>query len=162
MMPMLYQDLDSQDFRRALGRFCSGVTAITVETETGIHGMTATAFSSVSLEPPLVQSCVSNNSRMHGVLAKARTCGISILSENQRAISAHFAGKTRTSEIRFEWRQCVPVISGAVVQLVTTISARHKAGDHTIYVGNVTGCWLGKGEPLLYYAGRYRKIDFAS
>lgn len=161
-MQMLYRSLDIHDFRQALGRFCSGVTAITVQTETSIHAMTATAFSSLSLEPPLVLSCVSNNARMHGVLTKARTYGISILSDNQEAISAHFAGKVRARDIRFEWRQGVPVVSGAMVQLVSTISARHKAGDHTIYVGNVTGCWLGKGEPLLYYDGRYRRMDSAT
>jgi flavin reductase (DIM6/NTAB) family NADH-FMN oxidoreductase RutF len=154
--------LGLQDFRQAMGRFCSGVTAITAATDLGIHGMTATAFSSLSLEPPLILSCVANHARMHGVLAQVRTFGVSILAEEQRALSAHFAGRELRGEIAFEWRQGVPVVSGALAQFVSTITARRREGDHTIYVGKVTGCWLGNGEPLLYYAGGYRKMGAPS
>jgi len=85
--------IDPRQFRNALGRFASGVTVITTEHEGRTHGMTANAFVSVSLDPPLVLVSVDNRAQMHQLLALAPRYGVSVLAEDQEMLSNHFAGR---------------------------------------------------------------------
>ena len=96
---------DARQFRNALGRFASGVTIITASYEGQTHGMTANAFVSVSLDPPLVLVSLDNRSYMHKVLPSAGYYGVSVLAENQERLSNHFAGRTQEGlHIRFTTR----------------------------------------------------------
>ena len=79
-------------FKATLGRFCSGVTVITVTDDDGDHAMTASAFSSVSLEPPLVLVCVKKNGNMHQRMASASGFAVNLLDQNQESVSNRFAG----------------------------------------------------------------------
>ncbi len=87
------QKIDTRQFRNALGRFASGVTVLTAEYEEQTHGMTANAFVSVSLDPPLILVSLDNRSNMHRILPQVRRFGISVLAEDQDALSNHFAGR---------------------------------------------------------------------
>lgn len=148
-----------RDFRNALGRFASGVTLITAHHQEQTHGMTANAFTSVSLEPPLVLVSLDNRSSMHRILPQARRYGVSVLDESQEALSNHFAGK-RDPELRagFTMRDGVPLLDGAIAHFIVEVSQVHPAGDHTLYLGRVEHFEWRDGRPLLFYAGRYQQL----
>lgn len=158
------QDLVTPDeFRAALGRFASGVTVITVETgEAGIHGMTASAFCSVSLRPPLVLVCVDHLAETYLHLRESGQFGVSVLKESQEALSEFFADPERNPDAAYrlgiEYRKMksgTPVLQDALSNIDCRIVDAHPAGDHTIFVAEVREVLLGEGEPLLYFRGRY-------
>ena len=146
-------------FRNALGRFASGVTVVTPRYEEQTHGMTANAFVSVSLDPPLVLVSLDNRSYMHRVLPRVGRYGVSVLAENQEALSNHFAGLTVEGlEIRFTIRKDIPLLEGAVAYFVVQVIDAHPAGDHSLYVGRVEHFESRDDKPLLFYAGRYQQL----
>lgn len=152
--------VNPREFRRALGRFASGITVITTVHEGSTYGMTANAFVSVSLDPPLVLVSVDSRSNMHGILPHSKRYGVSILSNKQKDLSKHFAGRPRKGlEIPFVWQREVPLLDGALVHLVCQVVDEHPAGDHTLYVGQVEYLAYGNGAPLLFYTGTYRHLE---
>ena len=152
--------MDPRQFRNALGRFASGVTIITTEYEGRTHGMTANAFVSVSLQPPLVLVAVDNRAQMHQLLPASGWYGVSILADDQEAYSNHFAGrKAEGVEVRFVRKRDMPMIDGAVAHLVARVVGAHLAGDHTLYIGQVEYLEWQDRQPLLFYAGQYRRLD---
>jgi flavin reductase (DIM6/NTAB) family NADH-FMN oxidoreductase RutF len=151
--------IDTRQFRNALGRFASGVTVLTAEYENQTHGMTANAFVSVSLDPPLILVSLDNRSNMHRILPAVRRFGISVLAEDQEPLSNHFAGRTVAGlHLRFVTRRDIPLLAGAVAYFVVEVIDIHAAGDHTLYIGRVEHFESGEGNPLLFHAGRYGKI----
>lgn len=149
----------SRDFRHALGRFASGVTVITAMHEGQTHGMTANAFVSVSLEPPLVLASLDNRSSMHRILPHTKRYGVSVLAENQEALSNHFAGKRDPAlTAGFTLRDGIPLLDGALAYFIVEVTELHPAGDHTLYIGRVTHLEWREGQPLLFYAGHYRQM----
>ncbi len=150
-------------FRAALGRFASGVTIITVETSEGeVHGMTANAFCSVSLQPPLVLVCIDHLAETYLHLRERGQFGVSVLKEEQEALSEFFADPERNPDAAYrlgiEYRAMAsgtPVLKGSLANLDCTVVEAHSAGDHTIFVGEVKEIALGEGSPLLYFRGRY-------
>lgn len=153
--------IDPRQFRNALGRFASGVTVITTQHEDHTHGMTANAFVSVSLVPPLILVSVDKRAKMHQLLATNRRYGVSVLGEDQEALSNHFAGRTVDDlEISFMIKEGVPLLMGAVAHLIARVVDRHAAGDHTLYIGQVEYVdWKEDGRPLLFYAGKYYQLS---
>jgi len=146
-------------FRNALGRFASGVTVVTARYEERTHGMTANAFVSVSLDPPLVLVSLDNRSYMHRILPRVGRYGVSVLAENQEVLSDHFAGHTVEGlEIRFTTRRDIPLLEGAVAYFVVQVTDAHPAGDHSLYVGRVEHFESREDKPLLFYAGRYQQL----
>src|SRR5580698_4981016 len=104
---------NTRDFRNALGRFASGVTVVTAHHEDRTHGMTANAFVSVSLDPPLVLVSLDNRSNMHRLLPEVRRYGVSVLAEHQEELSNHFAGKTAPGvQAGFIMRDGIPLLDG--------------------------------------------------
>ncbi len=151
--------VDTRQFRNALGRFASGVTVLTAESEGQTHGMTANAFVSVSLDPPLVLVSLDNRSNMHRILPVVRRLGISVLAEDQDTLSNHFAGRIIEGlHVRFVHRNGQPLIGGAVAYFVTDVIDIHPAGDHTLYICRVEHFEANDGRPLLFFAGRYRHL----
>jgi flavin reductase (DIM6/NTAB) family NADH-FMN oxidoreductase RutF len=151
--------IDTRQFRNALGRFASGVTVLTAQYEGETHGMTANAFVSVSLDPPLILVSLDNRSNMHKILPVARRFGISVLAEDQEPLSNHFAGRTVPGlHVRFVTRRDIPLLAGAVAYFVVEVIDIHPAGDHTLYVARVEHFEGGEGKPLLFHAGRYGQI----
>jgi flavin reductase (DIM6/NTAB) family NADH-FMN oxidoreductase RutF len=149
-------------FRAVLGRFASGVTVVTTTDDDGRpHGMTVSAFSSLSLSPPLVLVCVGAEATLAPLLASRQLLGVNILAASQQALSQRFASKVAD---RFEGvahhiaQPGVPVLEGALAWLGCRIVARHPAGDHVIYVGHVEAAGVAEGEPLAYYRGAYAQV----
>lgn len=160
MKPTQRAKVDSLQFRRALGRFASGITVITAAHEGTVHGMTANAFVSVSLDPPLVLISVDNRSQMHQKLSQSGQYGVSILAEGQEAFSQHFAGRAQEGlEIPFVWREGVPLLEGALAHLVCRVVNVHPEGDHTLYIGQVEHLNHKDGVPLIFYSGRYAGLE---
>lgn len=151
--------INPKEFRNTLGRFASGVTVITTEKEGQIHGMTANAFMSVSLDPPLVVLSVDNRTTMHNLLPESKRYGVSILAEGQEALSNHFARRpVEGLKISFVEKHGVPVIDGAVAQIIARVVNIHRAGDHTLYVGQVEHLEWTDEKPLLFFAGQYHHM----
>lgn len=156
---MTTQVFNLRELRDTLGLFATGVTVVTVLKDGKTHGMTANAFVSVSLEPPLVLVVLDNRSRMHRILPAAGLYGISVLAEDQSALSDHFAGRaTGDADISFISRAGTALLDGAVAHFVVKVVDVHPAGDHTIYVGRVEYFEAGKDKPLLFYAGKYQQL----
>ena len=124
-----------------------------------MHGMTANAFVSVSLEPPLVLVSLDNRSNMHRILPQVRRYGVSVLAEDQEALSNHFAGKRDPAlTAGFTLRDGIPLLDGAIAHLTVDVTEVHPAGDHTLYIGRVEHLEWREGQPLLFYAGRYQRM----
>jgi flavin reductase (DIM6/NTAB) family NADH-FMN oxidoreductase RutF len=158
--------LNTADFRRAMGGFATGVTIITLDLEGEVHGMTANAFSSVSLDPLLVLVCVDHKTRTHAHLHSKKRFGINVLSEDQRAISEYYARPARTHEhaeeeagARFDrTRHGTPMLHGALAYLECRLHSVEEAGDHSIFIAEVEDVVVRDGEPLLFFRGKYRKV----
>jgi flavin reductase (DIM6/NTAB) family NADH-FMN oxidoreductase RutF len=145
-----------------LGRFASGVTVITARYEGHTHGMTANAFVSVSLDPPLVLVSLDNRSYMHRILPRVGRYGVSVLAEDQEVLSNHFAGHTVEGlQIRFTMLNGIPLLEGAVAYFVVRVIDAHPAGDHSLYIGWVEHFESRDEKPLLFYAGRYQRLGVA-
>ncbi len=163
---MATSSLSSNEFRKALGHFSTGVTVVTVEREPGkIHGMTANSFTAVSLDPMLILVCVDKRAKMLSLLEKKKRFGISVLRQDQQAISAYFAKREHSVEaeqrLGIHFRRTpsgASVIDGTLLQMSCLVMASHVAGDHTIFIGEVEDAEVHEGEPLLYFRGEYRKI----
>jgi flavin reductase (DIM6/NTAB) family NADH-FMN oxidoreductase RutF len=121
--------------------------------------MTANAFMSVSLEPPLVVVAVDNRAHMTRALPVGHPYGVSILSEQQADLSDHFAGRGGGEPaVAFITRAGVPLLAGAVAHLVARVVEAHPAGDHTLYLGQVEYLDRQDHLPLLFYAGQYERL----
>jgi flavin reductase (DIM6/NTAB) family NADH-FMN oxidoreductase RutF len=150
----------SVEFRRTLGMFATGVTIITTQASDQIHGMTANAFMSVSLEPPLVLISVDRRAKMHSLLYEGRRYGISVLGDEQEALSEHFAGRIveGAPEARFALVRETPLVEGAVAHLVARVVRSYWGGDHSLFLGQVEYARYRPGTPLLFHGGRYEHI----
>lgn len=159
--------IDPKEFRTALGRFATGVTVVTARTETEARGMTANAFSSLSLDPPLVLVCYANEASSLKVVQRARRFAINFLSQEQKSASDWFAGKGRDAEDQFAdiphaiGENGAPLLTGHVGALECDLHEELPGGDHTIVVGRVTRVLVEEEAraPLLFYASAYRKMD---
>lgn len=152
--------IDPREFRRALGRFASGITVVTTVYEGETYGMTANAFVSVSMDPPLVLVSVDHRANMHKVLPHSGSYGVSVLTDKQEDLSQHFAGKPKEGqEIPFVWQHEMPLLEGALAHLVCRVVDAHPAGDHTLYIGEVEYLDYRDGAPLLFYTGAYRCLE---
>jgi flavin reductase (DIM6/NTAB) family NADH-FMN oxidoreductase RutF len=155
-----------EQFRQAMGSFATGVTVITLAEVGGeVHGMTANAFSSVSLDPLLVLVCVDHRARTHAHLQEKKRFGINVLASDQRLISEFYAGAMETHQhaeaagARFDrTAHGTPVLRGALAYLECHLRHAQEAGDHTIFIAEVEDVVSREGEPLLYFHGKYSRL----
>ncbi|MEU8521391.1 flavin reductase family protein [Streptomyces sp. NBC_01216] len=167
------EGVSNDDFRAAMSRLAAGVVLVTAhDPDDGPRGedvgMTATAFMSVSLDPPLVLVSLRNDSRMDDLLAEVPVWAVSLLTENQRQIAGRFAMKGRVSDrLLFEdvdltrgERSGAPLVAGALATLECHTESRVVAGDHTLVVGRVLTAALPSSEsgPLTHFRGKYRRL----
>lgn len=147
---------DTRTLRTALGRFATGVTVVTIKVEGGVHGMTANAFTSVSLDPPLVLVSVGKQARMHAHLSQNAQFGINVLSQDQLLYAWNFAGRPQEGvQPSFLWRREVPLLPNALAHFVCTVETAYEGGDHTLFLGRVEDLWYRDGSPLTFYGGRF-------
>jgi flavin reductase (DIM6/NTAB) family NADH-FMN oxidoreductase RutF len=149
-------------FRSVLGRLASGVSIITTrDPDGGDHGMTVTALSSLSLDPPLILVCVDRTATMYPHLLTAHHLAVSMLTKDQEAISHRFAviKEDRFGGVPFtRGANGCALIDNALAHIECDMWARHEGGDHTIFIGRVTHATANDAHPLLYYRGRYANI----
>jgi flavin reductase (DIM6/NTAB) family NADH-FMN oxidoreductase RutF len=155
--------IDADTFRAALGRFASGVTVVTTCDESGHdHGMTVSAFCSVSLDPPLVLACIGHDASMHGVVQHADRFGVSILAVGQEPLARRFADQRsdRFDGVGYSRGKLgVALLDDALAHLECMLVDRRDAGDHTIVVGRVEAATCYQGRPLVYYRGGYTQLE---
>ena len=155
--------IDTDLFRAVLGRFATGITVTTTRDAEGRdHGMTVSAFASLSLEPPLVLVCIANEATMATAMLACDTFAVNILSAKQEALSRRFAGKLddRFADLPFT-RGALgnAILDDALASIECHVRARHPAGDHTIVIGEVHSGSARDARPLLYYRGGYAQLD---
>lgn len=154
--------VSNDEFRRACGRFATGVTIASVVDANGMaHGLTVSSFTSVSLEPPLILICLGHEVTMIEVFRRASHYGISVLREEDREISNRFATKGHDRFDGIGWHRGntgVPLIDSAVAAFECEVHQRFTSGDHDILVGRVVETRVEDGPPLIYFASRYRKL----
>jgi len=158
-LPPTVSEFTSKDFRSAVGGFATGVTVVTTRGEEHAYGMTANAFTSVSLDPPLVLVCVISPSEGRDHIARNRCFAVNILRAQQEPLSRYFASRDRPrgrdafSEVSHRSAASgSPILDGAIGYLDCRLHARHEAGDHEIFIGEVLELeYDPDGEPLLFH-----------
>jgi flavin reductase (DIM6/NTAB) family NADH-FMN oxidoreductase RutF len=155
-----HDPVSKQLFRQVMGRFATGVTVVTTTGENQIYGMTANAFMAGSLEPMLCVVSVNRTAHMHERLLRAGHFGVSFLSEWQQHLSAHFAGQRQGAMgPEFAYRGLTPILARAVAAVTADVVDTTECGDHTLFVGEINHLETAVGRPLLFYRGRYARID---
>lgn len=157
----------SSDLRQALGTFATGVTVVTTRGESHAYGMTANAFSSVSLDPPLVLVCVQAGAVGSEYIALNGVFAVNILASDQEPLSRYFSSKSRprgrhafAAVAHRSARSGSPILDRVAGYLDCRLRAVHDAGDHHILIGEVIDLsFAPQAEPLLYHAGRYRYVQ---
>jgi len=148
--------MDDRRFRTAMGKFATGVTVITTNINGTIHGMTANAFMSVSLDPKLVVISIGEKATMLELIQQSGTFTVNILSTQQQEMSMLFAGQIKEErKVNFGDLQGAPTIEGAIAQISCEVASAYIEGDHTLFIGRVKEIRLEEGEPLLFFNGRY-------
>ncbi len=155
--------IDQEAFREALRGWASGVTVVTSRSGDKAHGMTVSAFSSVSAEPPLILVCANQASTTHGIIEEGGVFAVNILAAHQRDVSNVFASSQHEDSRleRVSWTEGqtgAPLIAEALASLECSVASAHREGSHTIYVGRVEAVHTNDAEPLIYYKGGYRAL----
>jgi flavin reductase (DIM6/NTAB) family NADH-FMN oxidoreductase RutF len=153
----------SAQFRRACGRFSSGVTIATVVDAEGTpHGLTVSSFTSVSLEPPLVLICLGHRGSAIEAFRASAHFGINVLAEGQRDLAERFTKKGQDRFDGLKWRRGktgVPLLPGVLAAMECAVRQRIAAGDHDIFVGQMVRARVSHGAPLIHFASHYRRLD---
>ena len=158
-------NIDSREFRNALGRFATGVCVISAVSDKGdALGLTANSFSSVSLDPPLVLWNLQNNSDVYDIFSSARHFAINVLSSAHQEHSNRYAkkGDHLLDPGHFTIGEFgAPIVDEALVSFECELHATHEGGDHLIILGRVRHVHTrdgDEGEPLLFYSGNYHRL----
>jgi flavin reductase (DIM6/NTAB) family NADH-FMN oxidoreductase RutF len=156
--------IDPKLFRQTVGQFATGVNVIATDVDGEIHGMTANAFTSLSLNPMLVLFCAGKHAKMAEFMQKAKGFSINMLREDQQALSTYFAGgwkEPKAPPFRFVPWTGGPRLEGCAAALGCRLHQSIEVGDHWIFIGEVLALHTGVEPryPLLFHAGLYRKLD---
>lgn len=150
------------DFRKVLGHFASGVTIITTTDGDGRPtGLTASAFTSVSLEPPLILVCVAHKSQSYPAMLERGRFAVNFLRREQEDVSRRFATSRLDKFDGVPHRMCelgVPILTEALAHVACVTVNKHVEGDHTVFIGRIEECGTADGMPLLYYRGKYDSL----
>lgn len=148
-----------------MGRFATGVTVVTIASEGQLRGMTANAFSSVSLDPAMLLVCIDQHASMYPIFEEASAFAVNILASDQAAVSQSFAAKGEKAEVMggHPYRLAPlgsPILDGVVAWAECRVEHRYAGGDHLIVVGRANGLEIERpdADPLLFFAGQYRSL----
>ncbi len=152
------------DFKKALRLWASGVTVVTTSSEKyGVQGMTVTAFSSVSVNPPQILVCINDSADTGVGIHESQYFAVNVLTTDQQQLSNQFAGGSSQHQ-RFEntdWKAGItgaPILNNSLMSLDCKVVEKVRAGTHWIIIGEVQECVCREGEPLLYYRGAYWQL----
>lgn len=160
------QESAQRSLRDVMGQFATGITVLTARGALA-HAMTANAFTSVSLDPPMVLCCVARTARMHEAILDARGFGVSVLSSEQEGVARYFASKGRPAGMsqfdRVDWfpgrHTGVPLLTGSLAWLECDLAEVYEGGDHSIFLGAVRHASRGGGQALLFVGGGFHQHD---
>src|ERR1700733_1020145 len=151
--------VDKDEFRSALSHFASSVTVVTARgADQTPCGLTVSAFSSLSLEPPLILICIEKRASIHEHLKEGSYFAVNILAEDQEIISRRFASKDpeRFSGVGYSPSPAgAPFLDGALAHIECRVVSAYEGGDHTIFLGEVETAGTKEGKPLIYFRGGY-------
>jgi flavin reductase (DIM6/NTAB) family NADH-FMN oxidoreductase RutF len=151
-----------EEFRSALSRFPSGITVVTSRGVAGqLHGITVSAFCSVSLNPPLILVCIERTTASHMAIQNARVFAVNVLAARREQLSERFSLPKLDKFEGVDYHsglEGVPVLEEALVALECRLVNAYDGGDHTIFVGLVERVSIRDGKPLVYFHGNYRDI----
>ena len=152
------------DFKKALQLWASGVTVVTTQSEKfGVQGMTVTAFSSVSVNPPQILVCINDSADTKVGIHESQYFAVNVLNSDQQNLSNQFAGGSSQQQ-RFEntdWKAGItgaPILNDSLMSLDCKVVEKVLAGTHWIIIGEIQDSVCRSGEPLLYYRGAYRQL----
>lgn len=155
-----FSHMDDRLFRDAMGKFATGITIVTLEDKDEIFGITVNAFMSISLNPKLIAISIDEDASIYDRLQEAKSFGVSILKEEQKEIAMIFAKQIeKDREIDYFISDGIPVIKNSLATVTCRVKEKVKAGDHTIFIAEVTGLTVDEGEPVLYSGGSYRSVQ---
>jgi flavin reductase (DIM6/NTAB) family NADH-FMN oxidoreductase RutF len=153
-------------YRQVMRHFPSGITVVTLRAGEEIHGLTVSAFCSVSLEPPLVLVCIGTDLYSHQLIERGQCFAVNFLGEDDADLSDRFAGRLSDLRDRFDGvgysadATGAPILERCIAYLDCSVFAAYDGGDHTIYVGLVVAAGVNRhAPPLVYYQSRYRHLD---
>ena len=154
--------IDGRDLRNAMGLFATGVTIITTKDASGKpFGLTANAFSSLSLDPPMLLICVDKGVDCYACFDESKVFGVNFLSLAQEELSTRFATKgiEKFEGLSYAVGELgVALLDGALAHFECRVVHAYEGGDHTIYVGEVRRLVTMEGNPLLFFQGKYRSL----
>lgn len=155
--------VSEDEFRSALSRFASGVSIVTTKDAGGnLHGITVSAFCSVSLAPPLVLICIEKVTASHSAFKESNAFVVNVLNESQMYLSERFAAPSEDKFGDVEFRagiENIPVLNHTLASLECRLKHTFEGGDHSIFIGEVENVIVSDGEPLLHFHGEYRKVE---
>ncbi len=155
--------ITNDEFKAALGRFASGVTVVTTkDSDDNLHGLTVSAFSSVSMSPPLILVCILKRTGSYTSFGESKAFVVNILDESQQQISNHFASHLddKFSGQTYQLNENgLPVLNDCLVNLECNLKHSYDGGDHTIFVGEIEKVKVSDGKPLLYWSGKYQELS---
>lgn len=154
------------EFKHIMSRWASGVTVVTMKHGNTVHGMTASAFSSVSLEPPLILICVGKKQGSLPLIKGSGRFVVNILAAGQDALSDYFAKPRPEGDAQFathahqKTANGTPVLDGALGWLDCKVHSVADGGDHDVFIGEIEKTSVSETaeEPLVYFCGKYRKL----
>ncbi len=154
--------INSEDFRNALSRFASGVTVVTTKDADGNkQGITVSAFSSVSLDPPLVLICIENSAGSVNAFKNSEMFIVNVLSREQIELSERFASQIADKFAGVDLHlniDGIPVLSNCLANLTCRVRNVYDGGDHTIFIGEVENAEVNEGDPIVYFRSDYHWI----
>jgi flavin reductase (DIM6/NTAB) family NADH-FMN oxidoreductase RutF len=154
--------IDPKDLRNVMGHFATGVTIVTTKDRTGkVYGLTANAFTSLSLDPPLLLICVDKAADCYACFEESNVFAVNFLGEDQEQLSRRFATKGIEKFAGVQYQQGpsgVPLLEGAMGYLECKVVACYEGGDHTICVGEIQAAEASGDRPLLFFKGKYYRL----
>jgi len=154
--------MELQELRRVLGHFVTGVTVVTTMDKVGTpFGLTVNAFTSLSLNPPLVLICIDKEAQCYRCFDQSRIFAVNVLSEDQEAISRRFASRGIEKFAGIKWHRGklgVALLDGAMGHIECKVVHSYEGGDHTIYVGEIVNTAASGKRPLIFFKGKYHRL----
>ncbi|MEE8074571.1 MAG: flavin reductase family protein [Candidatus Binatia bacterium] len=154
--------MDSREIRDIMAHFATGVTVVTTRDGAGSpFGLTVNAFTSLSLNPPLVVVCIDKAAQCYSCFEESKVFAVNVLSEDQEELSRRFATKGIEKFGEIKWHRGennVPLLDGSIGTIECKIVNSYEGGDHTIYLGEIVSANATEDRPLLFFKGKYHRL----